>query len=115
MEQDRSTAMEQDRSTADQYKIVHCDKHGDRREAFVCDHLLRGMHQGFFTGDEPGNPHPDAWCSKCDQIRLAHAGADGDWNDMSEPLIKVRLVCGDCYEEIKRGNVLGTEVTNSIQ
>ena len=96
-----------------QYEIVHCDRHGDRRKAYVCDHLLHGSHQGFFTAsDETTNPHPDAWCSKCQQIRLDHGG---EWNETSEALIKVRLVCGDCYEEIKGRNVLGTEGIKSVK
>jgi hypothetical protein len=91
--------------SAEPYKFVHCDKHGDRRESFVCDHLLHGTQQGFFSGDDPGNPHPDAWCSACEHIRITHAGPDGEWNEKSEGLLKVRLVCGDCYEEIKVRNV----------
>jgi hypothetical protein len=94
--------------SANQYKIVRCDRHGDRREAFVCDHLLRGTRQGFFSGEDVENPHPDAWCSKCEQIRLTYAGVDGEWNEKSEALLKVRIVCGDCYEEIRARNVLDT-------
>jgi hypothetical protein len=104
--------VELDRSTADQCRIVHCDRHGDRRAAYLCDHLLHGSGQGFFSGDDPGNPHPDAWCSRCEQIRLAHGT---EWNAESEALIRVRLVCGDCYEEIKERNVLGTEANNPVQ
>src|SRR5580704_5095021 len=96
-------------TSADHYKMVHCEKHGDRREAFVCDHLLHGAGQGFFSGDDPGNPHPDAWCSKCDRIRAVHGGSDGEWNEKSIALIKVRLVCVDCYEEINRRNISGSE------
>jgi hypothetical protein len=92
--------------SAPQSKMIHCQRHGDRREAFVCDHLLNGEGQGFFAADEPENPHPDAWCAKCDQIRSTHGRADGEWNEKSEAMIKVRLVCGDCYEEIKAKNVL---------
>jgi len=102
-------------SAASQYKTVHCDRHGDRRAAYICDHLLHGTRQGFFAGDDPGNTHPDAWCSSCEQIRLAHAGSDGEWNEKSIALLKVRLVCGDCYEEIKHRNILGTEETNPVQ
>jgi hypothetical protein len=102
-------------TTANQYKTVHCDRHGDRREAYVCDHLLQGTRQGFFAGDDPGNPHPDAWCSKCEQIRSTYGGSDGEWNEKSIALLKVRLVCGDCYEEIKERNVLGTEGIKSVQ
>ena len=94
---------------ADQHKVVHCERHGDRRQAFVCDHLLHGARQGFFSADDPGNPHPDAWCSRCEQVRSAHAGADGEWNQKSERLLRVRLVCGHCYEEIKGKNVLDAE------
>ena len=89
--------------------MVHCEKHGDRRKAYVCEHLLRGMHLGFFSAEEAGNPHPDAWCTRCDDVRIAHGGSSGEWNDQSESLLKVKLVCGDCYEEIKRVNLLGTE------
>jgi RHS repeat-associated protein len=103
------------KSTADQYRTVHCDRHGDRREAFVCDDLLHGEGQGFFSGDDPGNPHPDAWCYKCDHIRASHGGSDGEWNEKSIALVKIRLVCGDCYEEIKARNILGTEVAERIQ
>jgi hypothetical protein len=46
---------------------------------------------------------------------LAHAGSDGEWNEKSIALLKVRLVCGDCYEEIKQRNILGTEETNPVQ
>lgn len=101
-------------TTGNQYETVHCDRHGDRRKAYVCDHLLHGARQGFFTAsdEKETNPHPDAWCSKCQQIRLDHGG---EWNETSEALIKVRLVCGDCYEEIKERNVLGTEGIKSVQ
>jgi hypothetical protein len=88
----------------DGLKTVHCEKHGDRRKAFVCDHLLHGLNQGFFSADEEGNPYPDAWCSKCEQIRLTNGGNSGEWNEASEALIKIKLICGDCYEEIKRRN-----------
>lgn len=37
------------------------------------------------------------------------------WNEKSIALIKVRLVCGDCYEEIKARNVLGAEGSQSAQ
>jgi hypothetical protein len=99
--------MELEKSTAEQYTTVHCDRHGAKREAFVCDHLLYGARQGFFHGDDPGNPYPDAWCHRCEQIRVLHGGSDGEWNDKSIALVKIRLVCGDCYEEIKARNVLG--------
>jgi molybdenum cofactor biosynthesis enzyme MoaA len=112
--QERAVQMGLDETTvANQHKTVHCARHGDRREAFICDHLLSGTRQVFFIdSDDVANPHPDAWCLKCERIRLAHGGK---WNETSEALIKVRLVCGDCYEEIKGKNVLGTEGIKSVQ
>jgi hypothetical protein len=100
-------------TTVGQYETVQCDRHGDGRKAYTCDHLLHGDHQGFFTDSDeaPTNPHPDAWCSTCEQIRLVHGG----WNEASEALIEVKLVCGDCYEEIKERNMLGTEGTKPVQ
>jgi hypothetical protein len=100
-------------TTGAQHETVHCERHGDRRKAYVCDHLLHEDHQGFFIDcdEAPTNPHPDAWCTTCERIRLAHGG----WNETSESLIEVRLVCGDCYEEIKEINMLGTEGTKTVQ
>jgi hypothetical protein len=100
--------------TVGQYETVHCDRHGNRRKAYICHHLLDGHRQGFFTDPDDAltDPHPDAWCSKCEEIRLAHGG---EWNQASEALIEVRLVCGDCYEEIKADNVLGMEGTELVQ
>jgi hypothetical protein len=90
-----------------QSSVVECDRHGQRPKAYVCDHLLHGVKQGFVTsGNQPENPYPDAWCLACDRIRLAHGG---DWNNESEALITIRVVCGDCYEEIRDRNLPGTE------
>jgi hypothetical protein len=107
--------MDLQRSAADQYKTVHCDRHGDRPEAYVCDHLLHGTRQGFFAGDDAGNPYPDAWCSKCEQIRVTHGRSDGEWNEKSIALLKVKLVCGDCYEEIKGRNSPGTDRSSAVR
>ena len=103
-----------DSAVSEGTRTVHCDRHGDRREAFVCDHLLHGTRRGFFSADAPGNPHPDAWCSSCEKIRLMYGGTDGEWNEQSEDMIKISLVCGDCYEEIKSRNILPTESSGSV-
>jgi hypothetical protein len=44
-------------------------------------------------------------------VRLEHGEK---WNPQSEALITVRLVCSDCYEEIKERNHLGTEVSGNV-
>jgi hypothetical protein len=84
---------------------IECERHGSRPKAYVCDHLLLGIDQGFVTStDQPDNPYPDAWCLACDRVRVAHGGV---WNQQSEALITVRVVCADCYTEIRQRNVLG--------
>lgn len=82
--------------------IVHCDRHGDMQEAFVCEHLLSGERLGFVHDmEDPGNPRPDAWCASCERLRIAHGG----WNERSHALVTIKLVCGGCYDEIKARNV----------
>jgi len=80
---------------------VQCGRHGPKPAAYVCDHLFRESNQGFVASEEePGNPFPDAWCLTCEQARLAHGG----WNEQSEKNLRVQLVCGECYQEIKARN-----------
>ena len=93
-------------------RTVHCQQHGDNREAFVCEHLLHGSRLGFFSDlDDPSNPYPDAWCSSCERIKVEHGG----WTDESHAVTKIRLICGQCYEEIKAKNILGTEGSSKRQ
>jgi hypothetical protein len=84
---------------------VSCVRHGNEKtEAFVCEHLVTGTELGFyFDIVDKGNPFPDAWCARCKRIRQDHGGT---WNEESEALINVKLVCGDCYKEIKTRNIL---------
>lgn len=82
--------------------IIKCNRHGDREDAFVCSHLLDGEGLGFHFDVHSSSPHPDAWCTQCDRVRIENGG---EWNDRSETLIDVRLVCADCYEEAKLKNL----------
>jgi len=77
-------------------KKIHCETHGDRAETYVCSHLAGGAAGLGFNRDEPSseNPYPDAWCDDCELIRAAHGG----WDDESEKLLKVSLLCAGCYE-----------------
>lgn len=93
-------------------RTTHCERHGDMQEAFVCEHLLDGIRLGFFTDpQDTGNQRPDAWCSDCDHVRAEHGG----WNEKSESLIKVKLVCGGCYDEIKERNILPSNAFPPVQ
>ena len=56
-------------ASCESFRTVHCGRHGDNREAFMCKHLLEGAGLGFFFDkDDVSNPYPDAWCSECEQV-----------------------------------------------
>jgi len=79
-------------------KTVNCDQHGKQQETFVCEHLLYGEKLGFhIADDELGNPRPDAWCSNCELIRQEF----GDWTDEAMKLVKIKLLCGACYDRVR--------------
>ncbi len=85
-------------------KTVHCEHHGDNREAFMCKHLLATPGVGFFSDVlEPDNPYPDAWCSECEQVRTINGSTAGFSDEYARATFK--LVCGGCYKEIKARNV----------
>lgn len=91
---------------------VRCGEHGINPEAVVCKHLLHGKYCGFFCDlEDPHNPYPDAWCHACELIRLEHNG----WTDATEELMELALVCGGCYEEIRRRNLRGYESSSALQ
>jgi hypothetical protein len=81
---------------------IQCATHGECNQTFVCTHLL-GESAGLgFNRDEPGedNPFPDAWCDDCELIRAAHGG----WNEESDKLVKISLLCSGCYERARIRN-----------
>lgn len=83
-------------------KKVQCATHGESQETFVCTHLLGEAAGLGFNRDEPTpeSPFPDAWCDDCELIRSAHGG----WNDESQKLVKISLLCAGCYERSRIRN-----------
>lgn len=81
---------------------VHCDKHGETEQTFVCTHLAGDAVGLGFNLEEPdsGNPFPDAWCDSCEIIRAAHGG----WTDEAHELCKIVLLCAACYERARIRN-----------
>lgn len=81
---------------------IHCPTHGETQETFVCSHLTEDSAGLGFNRDEPSedDPFPDALCDDCDLILEAHGG----WNDQSEGLIEIRLICSWCYERSRIRN-----------
>ena len=81
---------------------VECPTHGESPKAFVCTHLV-GESTGLgFNRNEPApdDPFPDAWCDDCELIRVVHDG----WNEESEKLVKILLLCAECYERARIRN-----------
>ena len=86
---------------------VDCGIHGFRRPAFICQHLNReekkgfeesfASHKGMDLDDEDDFA---AWCDECEQVRVDKDG----WNEESEKFAKIKLVCEDCYFELKECN-----------
>lgn len=86
-------------------KAVTCESHGMSRAAFVCQHLNKDTYTGFHESFESNpliEPADDyqAWCDDCEKMRLL----EGEWNDVSEAFAKIRLICDQCFFEIKRKN-----------
>ncbi|MBJ6366806.1 DUF6882 domain-containing protein [Snuella sedimenti] len=88
-------------------KTVDCGNHGFRRPAFVCKHLNHkeklgfeeafDTHKGMDLDDEDSFA---AWCDECEQVRLETDG----WNEESEKFADIKLVCEECYFELKEFN-----------
>jgi hypothetical protein len=81
---------------------VQCATHGESEATFVCSHLLGDSASLGFNRDEPTleKPFSDAWCDNCEIIRAAHGG----WNEESEKLTKITLLCSGCYERSRIRN-----------
>jgi hypothetical protein len=81
---------------------IRCDTHGECFSTFVCTHLVGETAGLGFNSDEPtdDDPFPDAWCDNCEIVREAHNG----WNEESEKLSKISLLCSGCYERARIRN-----------
>jgi len=91
---------------------VQCSTHGLQDEAFVCEHIVNSLHTGFPVGfhwpSESDQPRPDAWCSDCEEARVA---AGGDWTDEVMKVVNIKILCGACYDHAKGIWEAGRKVT----
>ncbi|MGA9070589.1 MAG: DUF2199 domain-containing protein [Terracidiphilus sp.] len=85
---------------------IQCTTHGKSEAAYICAHLVGETVALGFNCNEPDdeNPFPDAWCDNCEIIRAAHDG----WNEDSEKLTKIELICSGCYERARIRNTRPT-------
>ena len=79
---------------------VRCTAHGPSFPTYVCTHLFHQTDQGFHSTADPENPRPDAWCDRCESVRLR----EGGWTEASEKLAGITLACGTCYDIIEENN-----------
>jgi hypothetical protein len=82
--------------------VIQCGTHGEGQKAFVCSHLLGHSADLGFNRNSPtsDNPFPDAWCYDCEVVRAAHGG----WNEDSEKLVHISLLCSLCYGQARIRN-----------
>lgn len=85
-------------------ETVECGRHGEQETTFVCQHLARSLetHEkvGFFYSG-PVKERSDAWCLKCEEVRVREGGESGDWNERSEAFAGITLLCAACYDEVR--------------
>lgn len=89
-------------------RYVKCGQHEYNRRAFVCQHLNTktkvGFEEAFETYQYMALDDDDdlqAWCAACEQIRLK----EGEWNDAAMEFAQIKVVCEDCYFEMKKFNL----------
>src|SRR5262249_54693015 len=82
---------------------VICGAHGETPATFMCRHLATGAACGFHaSADDPEDRWPDAWCDLCEEAFQAEGG---EWNDVSEAGLGIKLQCTHCYEDARARNV----------
>ena len=85
-------------------KEIYCNIHGNQMKyAIVCQHLFECLRSqkkvGFCVPWEEikeGEPK-EAWCDNCHKILDQERG----WNDTSEAAADFKLICSDCYADIR--------------
>jgi len=89
-------------------KFVQCGAHEYKRRAFACKHLNKtdkvGFEESFETFENMELNEDDdfqAWCNECEVARQQTEG----WTDESMRFAEIRLVCEQCYFEMKEVNL----------
>lgn len=79
--------------------VLHCRRHGPSDRCWVCEHITpTGAPCGFNTASNAADRRPDAWCDACDDLLEGL----GSWSDVGARAPDIRLVCGACYDALRR-------------
>ena len=79
------------------------------RPAFVCRHLVQALLSppaspiGFFHPAAQSNEELCGWCGECDSTLLRV----GEWNDESEGLAGITMICSFCYQKVAATQAAG--------
>ena len=84
---------------------IRCRVHGDQEQTFVCQHLATaletGERVGFFWASGEDGARGDAWCSTCEEARIREGGESGDWNERSQKIADIKILCGSCFDRVR--------------
>jgi hypothetical protein len=101
-------ALDPETAQAIKDKFVDCDTHDYSRIAYVFQHLNPNTKVGFVEAfettegiDLDDDEDFQAWCSLGERAR----GAEGEWNEASMAVAQIKIVCEQCYFEIKELNL----------
>ena len=83
---------------------VQCAEHGVQGRAIACQHTIASLYDEvprglYWTTTEEGDTN--AYCSACEQYRV---NAGGDWPDDCNDILKVQVLCMECFTRLKRLN-----------
>jgi hypothetical protein len=81
---------------------IDCQVHGQQERTYVCRHiadsLTTGATVGFHWPEESRAARPDAWCSACEQVRVAEGG---EWTATAMDFVDMKVLCGGCYDRAR--------------
>jgi hypothetical protein len=89
-------------------RYIECNEHEYRRRAFACRHLDNttkvGFKEAFETYENMELSDEDdfqAWCDECERVRQK----EGGWNENSMKFADIKIVCEQCYFDMKERNL----------
>jgi hypothetical protein len=81
-------------------RLVHCDSHGEKRPAYVCQHLFKTLDDGLARGvlwSRDEDECINAYCRECSE-RVEAAG--GEWVGKAAAELGLKLICEGCFRRI---------------
>lgn len=91
-------------------RVVHCNKHGEGKDAYLCQHLIRSAGFGFHTAKfEGGDGGPIAWCNECERV---YREESYQCTEKFLAYIDLRLACDTCFRSVKRAKLRVVNATS---